>query len=210
MSLSADRDTLISLLESFVLSENKTAFIKTLVPNSVPHKVFLSFLELTQESKPLSEEVIGFLSQWRKANPIRGTHSYNVFIRMLLKELDQEQNPAKVKELITQIDRATQNIGSSFNRFQKPVIFTAGDEFKEEKEQQLTSTLTATQESQIQVKGYVEAIHQNPALIHTLGNQTLFPHLNLEKLAESSPAVFSQLLDKCDNFVSLQVDFADF
>jgi hypothetical protein len=205
MNLSSDEDTLITILENYVLSSNKEAFLKTVVPNSAQHKILLTLHEMNTKVVDLGPESIKFIEEWKKMSPPVGSDAYPIYLRWLLQSLHAETNHAKVKEIIQRIDKIDSRELSRLQSFSKPVIFAAGDEFKEDKENQLKSELTEENAQNLFLKNYLKKIYDDPNELNTSATNLVYYHIDLAKIAKIDPNIVETILSRMTNYANLQV-----
>lgn len=205
--MNTQQDELIALLENYVLAPNKDSYIKTLVPNSENHKLILTLHELNFRGLKVSGEAAEYLRKWKESVPGSSSRNFPILIRHLLLLLEKENSKDKISELIKNIDRITEN---SFNRlvnYSKPVIFAAGDEFKEDSENKMSSELTSIVDPHLYLEDIAKKVTENPHYLTSLTDTSILYHIDLEKAASKNPESVSNILNRVPNFANLTVKF---
>ena len=197
-------DNAINILEPYILAANKEAYIKTLVPNSTPHRLVSAMHALNTVGAVVPADVAQVLKKLFDAPPHRSSSQWTLLVRHLLAQLAESDDRARARELITKIDRIGDNKISSLVDFSKPVIFAAGEEFKEDKELDLESSLTSKNLSRVVLSEFVKLVYQNPAELRSTGASTVIYHLDLVKIGASSSDILEYILGLVDCFANLQ------
>jgi hypothetical protein len=203
--MNTQQDELIALLESYVLAPNKEAYIKTLVPNSENHKMILTIHELNFKGLGVSSEAADYLKKWRESVPSQSSRNFPILIRHLLMTLEKENSKDKVTDLIRSIDRITDNTYKRLVNYSKPVIFAAGEEFKEDSENKMSSELTCKVDQHLYLEDIASKVTENPHYLNSLTDTAILYHIDLEKAAKNQPESVSQILNRIPNFANLTV-----
>lgn len=207
--MNTQQDDKIALLEGYVLAPNKDAFLKTLVPNSDNHNLMLVIHELSlKHGGNLSDQASEVIKLWNEKKPRQGTDQYIALERALLHKIESEKSGSKVKELIQTFDKMTDASLNQLKNYNKPVIFAAGDEFKEDSENKMSTDLTSANCPNIFLKDLIKMVNDQPELINTLVTDSVINHIDLEKLAKKEARVISTTLDRRSNFANLTVSLA--
>jgi hypothetical protein len=205
--MNTQQDDQIALLEGYVLAPNKEAFLKTLVPNSDNHNLMLTIHELShKQGASLSGEAAEVIKKWLENNPRKGTDQHIALERYLLHKIEAEKNGSKTKELIQTFDKLTDFSMNQLKNYNKPVIFAAGDEFKEDSENKMSTDLSPENCPNVFLKELTKKIYEQPALINSLVTESVIYHIDLEKLAKKEAKIVSTALDKISNFANLIVE----
>lgn len=207
--MNTQQDELIALLESYVLAPNKEAYIKTLVPNSENHKMILTVHELNFKGLNVSGEAAEYLRKWRESPPGSSNRNFAILIRHLLLLLEKEKGKGAVSQLIKDIDRLTENNYNRLVKYNKPVIFAAGDEFKEDSENKMSSELTAQVDSNLYLSDISKKVTESPQFLNSLTELSILYHVDLDKAAKVNPEAVSNILNRVPNFANFIVSLVD-
>lgn len=205
--MATEQDSQIALLESYVLAANKDAFIKTLVPNSDNHKLVLTMHELNTRGLDLTADVADNVRKWKTGVQSMNDQQKRLVLRQLLQSIDGQTDKANIKTEIQNVDRLTTSKLNELKNYSKPVIFAAGDEFKEDSESKLSSVLSDSVCPDIYIKNLVQKVTDRPDLLNTLANESVLYYLDMEKLAKKDPDAVEKLLNSRTDFVNLKVRF---
>jgi hypothetical protein len=204
--MNSQQDETIALLESYVLAESKEAFIKTLVPDSENQKFVLTLHELVTKGDKLSEETKEILRKWSVSPPGSSNRNYPVLIRHLLMSIEKESgNPEKVKELIRQIDKLSENCYNRLAKYSKPVMFAAGDEFQEDSENRMSSELNSTVDPNLLLSDLVKKVTDAPNFLNSLTETSILVHVDLDKASVHYPDAINAIFGRIPTFANLKV-----
>ena len=204
MSSNEEFDSAINILEPYVLSSNKEAYIKTLVPNSTSHRL-VSCIHALNSSAPndLPSDIKVALQKLNDRPPASGSKEWHILTRYLLSQLAASTSGSEAKRLVEKIDSVGPCLSSRLQAFSKPVIFSAGEEFKEAREHNLKSDLSEEDLSKITVEKYVKQVYIDPTEIIRTSTPQIAYHLDLHKVAVNNLPAFEHLLNSIDNYANL-------
>ena len=201
MSMPSDVDSLIGLLEAYVLSDDKYAYIRTLVPSSSEYKLLSTFHELNSKGTKVSNEVQEILKEWRESNR-NDPKAHATVIRHLLMRISDSMNGQETRSLIQQVDSWSGYVLGSLSNFTKPVIMAAGEEFKEAKELSLPSNLETLSNQKVALDSFVKLLHSNTEEISRIATPEVFYYIDMEIVAKKDPAHFEKILNRSTDYTN--------
>lgn len=201
MNISEDQDILVGHLESYALVKDKKSYLDTLVPESPPARI-IGALHSLKVGKSDWEEVI---KEWKMNPPYKGSDAYSVYMRYLLSSLFEAKSASAAKTILQSIDKLDSNLMPSLMAKNKPVMFTGGEEFVEDAENNLPSDLASAKSKKILLKDLLDMVYDNPYDMQNIISDELIYHLDLEKLAKKSIDVAERVLRQLQNYANIKV-----
>jgi hypothetical protein len=203
--MDTDQDKQIAMLENYVLAASKEAFIKTLVPNSDSHMLVMTMHELNARGSMIGDEAAEYIAKW-KAGSV-SVEQKKLVLRQLLLSIDAQTLPANIKTEIQNIDKLTDQRLNELKGYNKPVIFAAGEEFKEDSENKMSTELSSNACPDIYLAELIKKVNERPEFLKNSANETFLYQIDLEKAAKTNPEAIEQVLSSRTNFANLKVRY---
>ena len=203
------------MLENSILNtnpSNRLEYIRGLIPHSQEHLVSLIMHLINTRSLQSHKEMSNVMKEWQtwlERGESLSEDKKQLVTRNLLSLLDASQSEKEGKELLEKLDRVQLKTVSQLQRYTKPVILAGGEEFKDEKDLNLFSSISNTipQFNKLFLSKYLEYCYANPTEIQSRASEHFYYHLDMYKLAKCKGGweVADWIFNRSSNFANFKV-----